>query len=194
MNTHATASIAALLATLSLSLSGCGGGTEQTSSDLDAMADLLDETVEVQEAKEEADANAAARAAAEKLVAAADALEAEGLTEISHTDMQRGRKLDGGGYLSTTLRGGIAAEQKLGLATVEHAKNLFYGLEGRFPKDHDEFMAKVVEFNQIKLEPLVEPYVYEYDPESTKLMKRPSQEAIDAARAKADAALAALEG
>ena len=193
MNRPLNKSFAAPLTAVLLAVAGCGGGGGESSSDLDEMASLLDETVEVQEAKEEADADAAARAEAEKLVAAADALEAEGLTEISHTDMQRGRKLDGGGYLSTTLRGGIAAEQKLGLATVEHATNLFYGLEGRFPKDHDEFMKKVVEFNQIKLEPLVEPYVYEYDPESNKLRKRPSQEAIDAARAKADAALAALE-
>ena len=174
-------------------LIGCGG-SGGGSSELDAMADLLDEKAVVDAEQDAADAAAASQAEADALQAKADALRNEAPSEIDIHDMQRGAALEGGGYASTVLRGGIAAEQKLGLHVVTHALNLFNGAESRWPKDHAEFMEKVIEYNQIKLEPLKEPYEYIYDPEvdPTKPLKRPSQEAIDAAQAAADAAKAAL--
>lgn len=171
---------------------GCGGG--DAGPDLDSMTGLLDEKVAEEKAAVVAEETATKQAEVDALVAEADRLENEAPTEVTFNDMQRGQKLKGGGMLSTTLRGGIAAEQKLGLATVEHATNIFYGLEGRFPNDHDEFMERVIEFNEIKLEPLLPPYEYWYDAETNTLMKRPSQEAIDEARKAADDAKAAMAG
>lgn len=184
--------IATLLASpLLIGCGGSGGGD----SDLDAMADLLDEKAGVDADAAAAKAVAASQAEVDALQAKADALKNEAPSEISIHDMQRGAALEGGGYASTVLRGGIAAEQKLGLAQVTHALTLFNGLESRWPKDHAEFLEKVIEFNQIKLEPLQEPYEYIYDPEldPMKPLKRPSKEAIEAAQAAADAAKAALQ-
>lgn len=176
-------------------LFGCGE-SDSGGSDLDAMADLLDDKVEADAETAAADAAAASQAEVDALQAKADALKNEAPSEISIHDMQRGAALEGGGYASTVLRGGIAAEQKLGLAQVTHALTLFNGLESRWPKDHAEFMEKVIEFNQIKLEPLKEPYEYLYDPEvdPTKPLKRPKLEAIEAAQKAADDARAALAG
>lgn len=174
-------------------LLGCGESSAPKTTG-GSMDDLLDSQVEEEIATAQVNSAEDAAAKAAELRAEADRLANEEPSEITIDDMQRGAALKGGGAMSTTLRGGIAAEQKLGLAQVTHALGLFYGLEGHWPEDHDEFMEKVVEYNELKLEPLKEPYEYYYDAEleQQKPLKRPSQEAIDAAKAAADAAEAAL--
>ncbi|QDT69571.1 hypothetical protein MalM25_25100 [Planctomycetes bacterium MalM25] len=175
-------------------LVGCGG-SDTGGSDLDAMADLLDDKVEADAETAAADAVAASQAEVDALQAKADALKNEAPSEISVHDMQRGSALEGGGAASTMIRGGIAAEQKYGMINVQKATQIFWGLESRWPKDHAEFMEKVIEFNQIKLEPLKEPYEYYYDAELNQQLplKRPKPEAIEAAQAAADKAKAALQ-
>lgn len=170
-----------------VTLTGCGGGDSGSGSSLDSMADLLDEKVDADAQTAKEDAAAEARSEADQLQAEADRLASGEATKVTTDDMKRGQSLKGGGYLSTVMRGGIVAEQKLGLAQVEHATNLFWGLEGRYPKDHEEFMEKVIKFNGIPLEPLEEPYEYRYNPEDHQLYKVVKQEAIDAAQAEADA-------
>lgn len=174
-------------------LIGCGDSSAKKPTGV-SMDDLLDQQVEQDAAVAEVKASDAAAAEAAALRAEADRLANEEPSEITVHDMQRGSALEGGGALSITLRGGIAAEQKLGMAQVTQALGLFYGLEGHWPKSHEEFMTGVVEYNKLTLEPLKEPYEYYYDAEldQQKPLKRPSKEAIAAAEAAAAAAEAAL--
>lgn len=176
-------------------LVGCGGGSDSGGgSSLDAMADALNEQVDLDVQADKDQAATDARAEADRLQAEADALGSGGATEVTLDDMKRGKKLKGKGYLQTVLRGGIRAEQKLNMATVTHALNLFWGFEGRYPKSHEEFMEKVIKFNNITLEPLEEPYEYQYNPEDHELYKVVKQEAIDAAKAEAEAKEKAAAG
>lgn len=63
---------------------------------------------------------------------------------------------------------------------IPHALDLFNAEHGYYPKSHDEFMEKIVEFNQIKLPELKEGARYLYDVESHTLMvERPVQSAAN---------------
>jgi hypothetical protein len=52
---------------------------------------------------------------------------------------------------------------------VEHALDLFNASEGRYPKDYDEFMEKIIKANQIKLPKLPGEWRYAYDVPNHKL-------------------------
>ena len=52
---------------------------------------------------------------------------------------------------------------------VEHALDLFNASEGRYPKDYEEFMARIVKANSIKLPVLPGDWKYAYDVENHKL-------------------------
>ena len=169
-------------ACLLTSVAGCGGSsTSSSGSDLDAMADLLDANVD---ANKQFDADAAAaedKARRDAATAKARQLQAEGATAVTTEDMKRGQSLKGGGYLSTTLRAGIVAEQKLNLYQVQHALNLYNAQHGHNPRSHEEFMKEIIEFNGIPLEPLEEPYEYWYNAEEGELYKRVKPETQEAA-------------
>ena len=47
---------------------------------------------------------------------------------------------------------------------------LFNASEGRNPESHEEFMEKVINFNQIKLPELPQGHKYVYDPKTNELM------------------------
>jgi hypothetical protein len=53
---------------------------------------------------------------------------------------------------------------------VEQAINLFYAAEGRYPKDHDEFMQRIIKENNIQLPVLPFKGRYKYDVEQHKLV------------------------
>ena len=53
---------------------------------------------------------------------------------------------------------------------VPHALELFNAEHGNYPKSHEEFMEKIVDFNMIKLPLLPEGAKYVYDPETHTLM------------------------
>lgn len=185
--------LAAVMAAAVLALTGCGGPSESRpsgGSSLDAMADALNDQAEVDAQAAKDQAATAAQAAADAKAAAAARMADGNPTTVTTQDMQRGSGLTRGGYLQTVLKGGIRAEQKLNMATVTHALNLFWGLEGRYPKDHEEFMEKVIRANGIVLEPLQEPYEYLYNAEDHTVYKVVKQEAINAANAEAEAAQA----
>ncbi len=175
-----------------VSLTGCGGSSSSSGSktSLDAMAEKLNQ-------KAVEDKQAAKVKAADDAQASADAKAAEAArlanqkgSEVRPEDMQRGSKMVQGGYMQTVLKGGIRAEQRLNLFEVQHAMDLFWGLEGRYPKSHEEFMEKIIEANGLTLEPLQEPYEYLYNPEDHQLYKVAKQKAVDAANAEAAAAQA----
>lgn len=60
---------------------------------------------------------------------------------------------------------------------IPHAMNLFKATEGRGPKSHQEFMDKIVTFNQIQLPELPPGHKYVYDPQSEELMVERPQSA-----------------
>ena len=53
---------------------------------------------------------------------------------------------------------------------IEHAVNLFNGLEGRYPNSHEEFMTRVIKENNIRLPALQPGLEYQYDVENHKLL------------------------
>lgn len=52
---------------------------------------------------------------------------------------------------------------------VEHAIDLFNASEGRYPKDYDEFMTRIIKANNIKLPVLPGGWKYAYDVPNHKL-------------------------
>lgn len=176
-----------------VALAGCGGGEPSSgSSELDRMAQMLEQKADQDAAAAAEQAVAASKAEAERLRAEAERLANEAPSPITDDDYVRGSHLKRQDLLQTPIRAGIRAEQDLKSYSVDHALNLFMASEGRYPKDHDEFMEKIVEFNNIELEKLKEPYEPWYDGESHTLMKRVQPEAVEAAEAKAEAAEASL--
>lgn len=60
-------------------------------------------------------------------------------------------------------------EQVAGMG-IGYAVRQFHALEGRYPKDHDEFMEKIIKANNIRLPTLGKGKSYEYDVENHKLV------------------------
>jgi hypothetical protein len=57
---------------------------------------------------------------------------------------------------------------------IPQALQLFNGLEGRLPETHEEFMDKIIKFNQIKLPKLPEGQEYRYRPDKGELWVEPT--------------------
>lgn len=53
--------------------------------------------------------------------------------------------------------------------SIKQAVNLFYAEHGRYPKDHDEFMERIIKYNQIELPVLPGNLKYAYDVENHEL-------------------------
>ncbi len=56
---------------------------------------------------------------------------------------------------------------------IPHALELFKGSEGHYPESHEEFMDKIIKFNQIKLPKLPDGQEYRYRPEVGQLWVQP---------------------
>ncbi len=76
----------------------------------------------------------------------------------------------GDGPIATPLSLRWRIPDKVVLLYVQHALNLYYGLEGHYPATHEEFMEKVVKANMLKLPDLPPGQRYIYDPETRELM------------------------
>ena len=61
-------------------------------------------------------------------------------------------------------------KQKIGEMAIQHSVDLFNATEGRYPKDHEEFMTKVIKANSIRLPKLGPGKEYQYDVENHALM------------------------
>ncbi|MEO2032815.1 MAG: hypothetical protein ABGZ35_12085 [Planctomycetaceae bacterium] len=61
-------------------------------------------------------------------------------------------------------------KQRIAALSLDHAVNLFRALEGRYPKDYDEFMQRVIKDNKMQLPKPVKGLHYEYDVENHKLL------------------------
>ena len=60
--------------------------------------------------------------------------------------------------------------EKVSILAVEQAINLFQATEGRYPKDHAEFMEKIIRANNMRLPVLPNKGEYRYDEQSHALM------------------------
>ena len=88
----------------------------------------------------------------------------------------KGRSLDGGweNNPATIISGPAAAyfrtkEKIVFEIQVPQAMNLYMAEKGRNPRNHDEFMRDIVEFNRIPLPNLPPGMVYRYDSEKAEL-------------------------
>jgi len=78
----------------------------------------------------------------------------------------------GGGIITEPIRARFRAHERIVFDSVTHALNLFQAEHGRLPETHDEFMEKIIRFNQIALPPLPAGDEYWYDPDKGQLMVR----------------------
>lgn len=99
--------------------------------------------------------------------------------EVTANDPTKGKKSrQAVGYLGAVGHSRFYAEHKMIFTSIEHALNLYWATNDEYPQTHDEFMEKIVKFNQIKLPELDEGVEYIYDPEDHKLkIHRPGAEA-----------------
>lgn len=84
----------------------------------------------------------------------------------------KGRSLDEHeGILVTPAKSLFAAKERIAFEiAVPHALELYKATEGSVPQSHEEFMEKIIEFNQIKLPQLPEGHRYQFDPMTEQLM------------------------
>ena len=61
-------------------------------------------------------------------------------------------------------------KQRIAGLSLDHAVNMFHALEGRYPKDYDEFMQRVIRENKIQLPEPTKGLHYENDVENHKLL------------------------
>ena len=98
--------------------------------------------------------------------------------EVGEFDPDGGAKVDDGKvnqqHLATPGIGALAgygpAAQQASKLAVQQALNLFNAANGRFPKDHDEFMDKIIKANNIRLPVLPGGRQYQYDVENHELV------------------------
>lgn len=80
-------------------------------------------------------------------------------------------RIEGEGLIVTPVKTYFLAKEKITFdIQVAQAMQLFKGEHGFAPKSHDEFMEKIVKFNQIVLPELPEGHRYVYDPAQEQLM------------------------
>ena len=87
---------------------------------------------------------------------------------------KQGRSLDTHeGFVVTPVKALFSAKERIAFEIeVPHAIQLYKATEGQGPQSHEEFMEKIVVFNQIKLPKLPEGHTYIYDPMTEQLMVR----------------------
>lgn len=124
-------------------------------------------------ATEQADAKATAEAQVQE--AEAQRLKNEAPSVVGADDFKRGKKLEGGGYLSTTIRGGLVAVDKVNFANLYHNLEIHAAATGSYPKSHEAFMKLINEWG-LPLPELDGPYEYVYNPEDHQLYKQPITE------------------
>jgi len=98
--------------------------------------------------------------------------------EFTANDPLRGRRSRSvGGYAGAVFGARFWAEHQMIINQVKHALNLYWGEHGEYPQSHEEFMDKVIKFNQIQLPELMDNQEYFYDPEEGQdgLLVRPKQ-------------------
>ncbi|NOY41334.1 MAG: hypothetical protein GXP26_05800 [Planctomycetes bacterium] len=97
--------------------------------------------------------------------------------EFTPQDGKKGkRSRKAGGYLGAVGSARFTSVNSMTINQYKHALNLYWGTNGYYPKTHDEFMEKIIKFNQIQLPELDEGVEYIYDPEDHTLKIQSIQE------------------
>jgi hypothetical protein len=77
----------------------------------------------------------------------------------------------GHGYIAVAAASFWAVKERIALNLIQHAMDLYKAdHDGKGPRNHEEFMQKIVKENDIKLPMLPEGHKYEYDPTTEELM------------------------
>ncbi len=97
--------------------------------------------------------------------------------EVTAYDTLKGKKSrEVSGYQGAALQGHAYAEDRVIFDMIKHALILHWAEHGEYPQTHDEFMEKVVKYNQLQLPELDPGVEYIYDPEDRTLkIYRPSE-------------------
>ena len=94
--------------------------------------------------------------------------------DIGEFDPSSGEEVSDGKVELNMVTGAAGAYgplvEKVSNIAVVQAVNLFWAAEGRYPKDHDEFMSKVIKKNNIRLAMLPHGSAYKYDVENHALV------------------------
>ncbi len=95
--------------------------------------------------------------------------------DIGEFDPDEGKvTVDSEVKISNPITGALEAygpmKQKAAELGVTKAVQMFHALEGRYPKDHEEFMTRVIKENNIRLPLLGSGKKYEYDVENHQLL------------------------
>ena len=87
--------------------------------------------------------------------------------DIGEFDPTAGEEVDDGKVEVNMITGAAGAYgslvQKTSDLHIKRAVDLFNAAEGRYPKDHEEFMSKVIKKNNIRLPMLPHGSAYKYD-------------------------------
>jgi hypothetical protein len=86
-----------------------------------------------------------------------------------------GRGNYGGGMGTASLSALVRVQEKVEFQQVEYALKLYKAQHGELPKSHEEFMDKIIKFNNIKLPELQPGDEYLYDPDEGELFVRSKQ-------------------
>ncbi len=89
-------------------------------------------------------------------------------TDIGQFDPNAGQKVsDSKIHATDPITSGTSAYgpmlERISKTHIEHAVRLFEGENGRYPKDYDEFMEKIIKANKIELPVLPGGKKYQYD-------------------------------
>lgn len=94
--------------------------------------------------------------------------------DIGEFDPAAGEEVSDGKVKLNLVTGAAGAYgplvQKVSNIAVVKALNFFNAAEGRYPKDHEEFMTEVIKKNNIRLAMLPHGSVYKYDVENHELV------------------------
>ena len=94
--------------------------------------------------------------------------------DIGEFDPDAGEEVDDGKVELNLVTGAAGAYgpavQKISNIQIVQAVNLFNAAEGRYPKDHEEFMTEVIKKNNIRLAMLPHGSIYKYDVENHALV------------------------
>jgi hypothetical protein len=159
-----------LLMALLTSANGCGSSSSSSGgSSMDEMAGAVDAQ---NAARQQEEAAAATKAAEAQKAAESQPVEPQ-IENVTAHSMKKGKKLEGGGYLSAVTGARFWAEHQLILDNILHAMQLYQAEHGFYPKTQEQFMKEIIEPNEpaTKLPELPEGWEYFYDPKDPLQLK-----------------------
>lgn len=152
-----------LLLALLMSANGCGSSTSSSAGGGGSSMDELAGQVDAQNAaRNQQEAAAAAKAAADQKAAEAQA--AQTPVEPERTAAGRAQLQQGGGYYSAIVGARRHVLNRVDDLAWTQGVQHFQATEGRLPKDHAEFMSKIIVPLGINLGHIEEGQEFLYDP------------------------------